>query len=425
MTFCQDIFLIVLHMEQRFSIRSICHRCDHAAGPVEVFGRDFTGRVGKIFRCLIHIRIERNHRVKCIRCVSHPFQRSKCSSSFRAHLDQRHKIISVDIDGSICTAHGSISIGQIRVIRCSLIMCRQYIFYIFRRDLLFRNHAPRNVIGQWCVIGVRTVPVYGIRIQIPFHVPGSRRIVYMVGIVMASEGISWIQNTVHGKIQMVFFDKFFQVRGAHVFFLLAQCVLQIKCIDAQLVRHYHIHIIRHFSCHPVMSADCLQPPDLVSILESDSIIFICSIRFQKMSQSGNTLAGALNIRKHQAHDVFLSDTTRYFFLTVFCRLIYHQRIGALYTRVGCDRFGGCHGYICLIDTACCPDAFSFFCIWHGCIAHRLFRQFYFHMGEHGNIGFRLFFGCYHHELFRCKMSGSGVVVAGDHCGSVVGCFFTY
>ena len=140
---------------------------------------------------------------------------------------------------------------------------------------------------------------------------------------MASEGISWIQNTVHREIQMVFFDKFFQVRGAHIFFLFAQRIFQIKGIDAQLVRHYHIHIIRHFSCHPVMSADRLQPPDLVSILESDSVIFICAIRFQKLSQPGNTLAGALNIRKHQAHDVFLSDTTRYFFLTVFCRLINH------------------------------------------------------------------------------------------------------
>ena len=238
---------------------------------------------------------------------------------------------------------------------------------------------------------------------------------------MASEGISWIQNTVHREIQMVFFDKFFQVRGAHIFFLFAQRIFQIKGIDTKLVWHHDIH----------MSADRLQPPDLVSILESDSVIFICAIRFQKLSQPGNTLAGALNIRKHQAHDVFLSDTTRYFFLTVFCRLIYHQRIGALYTRVGCDRFGGCHGYICLIDTACCPDAFSFQRIGHGSVAHRMFRQRNLHMRNHRFIFPRLFlwmnlfFGCYHREFFRCKMSGSGVIVAGDHCGSVVGCFFTY
>ena len=129
----------------------------------------------------------------------------------RAHLDDRKEIGPVDTDGAVCPFPRFIAVCGIRVVRCSLIVGGQYVFHILYGDLLLRNHHPRNIVGYWCIIGIRSVPFFRVRVQIALHEPGTRCIVNVIGIIVASEGIARIKISIHRKIQMICFNKFFQV----------------------------------------------------------------------------------------------------------------------------------------------------------------------------------------------------------------------
>ena len=186
MTFRCYAFLITFDMEHGFAIRSIGHGCDHTAHPVEVLGGDFSGGSGQVAGCRIYVSVERSQYIKCIGCKRQPLDRL----ALRAHLDQSHDIITVDANGTVCSAHSFIPIRSIRIIGGSLIMGRQHVFYILHRDLLLRHHAPGQIIRKWRVLRIRTIPTFRPGIQGPQHVPGSCGIVYMVRIVMAAKGIS-------------------------------------------------------------------------------------------------------------------------------------------------------------------------------------------------------------------------------------------
>ena len=58
---------------------------------------------------------------------------------------------------------------------------------ILHRDLLLRNHAPRDIVGFRAVVRVRSVPLLCLRIKVALHKPCSWCIVDMVGIAVASE----------------------------------------------------------------------------------------------------------------------------------------------------------------------------------------------------------------------------------------------
>ena len=60
-------------------------------------------------------------------------------------------------------------------------------------------------------------------------------------------------------------------------------ILQIKLIHAKLVRHHYIPVIRNLLRDPVMASNGLQPPDLILILESNTILLIGSVGLQKTS----------------------------------------------------------------------------------------------------------------------------------------------
>ena len=126
----------------------------------------------------------------------------------------------------------------------------------------------------------------------------------MVGIVMAAERISRIENILRlslradGKVQMMLCHKFLHVRGAHIFLLFRQGILDIEPVDAQLVGHHHICLVRHSSGNPVMSADGFQPPDFIHILESNAIHLVSTVLFQQAAQALYTFPSVVNIRKH-------------------------------------------------------------------------------------------------------------------------------
>ena len=207
--------------------------------------------------------------------------------------------------------------------------------------------------------------------------------------------------------------------------LCAQGILQIKRIDPELVRHHHINIIRHSAGNPVMTADRLQPPDLVFIRKSYPVHLVSTVFFQQASQPRDTFSGTVNIREHHRYNVLLTDTSGNLFCTVLRRNIFHQRICSQNSCVGSDGFRGSHAHTCRVDTVRRPDAFSLQRVGHCGITQSLLGQIDLHVRKYGSIFFRLFFRMYHHEFLRGKLSGGRIIVPGDHGRSVIRCFFSY
>ena len=100
-----------------------------------------------------------------------------------------------------------------------------------------------QIVGARREIGIGAVPCEGVGVEIAQHVPAAGRVVDMVGIVMAAEGIARVHRTALCKVQMIPVDKLTQIGRADKVLLLAQCIVQIQHIQPQLVGHDNIHII--------------------------------------------------------------------------------------------------------------------------------------------------------------------------------------
>ena len=284
-------------------------------------------------------------------------------------------------------------------------MRRENIFHILYSNFLFRHHAPWNIVGIWCEVGNRTVPAPCVRIQAATHIPCTWGIVNMIRIVMTAESISRIENAVHSQIQMVFFNKIFQIGRTHIFFLFGKSIFQIELVNTKLIWHDYIDIIRHFAGHPVMTADSLKPPDLLRILKSNAVHFISAILLKQTAEAFDTLSGTVNIWQYKADDVFFTNTAFDFFLSVFGRLINNERVCTKYSWVGSDGFCGGHGNIGFIDAAGCPDAVAFKGVGYSGITHRIVRKVDFHMGKDRYVFAGLPIRMNDHIFFWCKFAG--------------------
>ena len=116
-------------------------------------------------------------------------------------------------------------------------------------------------------------------------------VVNVVGVVVAAKAdVSAVQTAIQREVEVIVPDELPQVGRAEIILLCAESVVEVESVDAQLVRHDHIGVIRHTAGHPVMAANGLQPPDLVHILESDAVHLIGAVLFQQLAQTEHTLA---------------------------------------------------------------------------------------------------------------------------------------
>ena len=207
--------------------------------------------------------------------------------------------------------------------------------------------------------------------------------------------------------------------------LFAKRILQIKFIHTKLIRHHHIPIIRNFLCDPVMPSDRLQPPDLILILECNAILLIGSVGLQKASQAKHTFPCTVDVRKHQIYNIFLTDAARHFLFPVLRRLVFHQRICAKHPGIGRDGLSGSHSHVLFIHAAGRPDPLSLHRVRHCRKLVRMIRKFHFHMGQHRTVCPLLLLWVDHHKFLRGEMTGTGIIVSGDHGGSVIRCMFSY
>ena len=232
----------------------------------------------------------------------------------------------------------------------------------------------------------------------------------MIRIRMGAKSISCIKLSIHRKIQMVYCNKFLQICRTHMLLLFAKGILQVKIVNPKLIRHNNISIIRNPPCNPVMTANGLQPPDLILILKGNSIHLIGSIAFQQGAQTKYALSGTMNIRKKDAYDIFLTDTTLSFFFSILCWDIFYQRIRCQHPFIGGDGFCCRHGNIFFIHTCCRPDTFLVYGIRHGTIAHGIFRKGNLHMRQNRFIVLGLLIRLDDNKFLRIKGSCSGIFI---------------
>ena len=211
----------------------------------------------------------------------------------------------------------------------------------------------------------------------------------MIGIIMRAERIARIQAAVHRKIQMIFLNKLPKIRRAHVLLLFSERILQIQRINAKLIRHHDINIVRHPSCHPVMPADGFQPPDLIHILERNAVHLIGSVLLQQRSQALDALSCTVNVRKDQNHQILFAKAACPLLLSILCGNVLHEWIRTENSFICGDGFRCRHSDIGRIHAACRPGSLSRNRIGNCRITHRIVRKLHLHMGKYGLIMYGL------------------------------------
>ncbi len=277
------------------------------------------------------------------------------------------------------------------------------------------------------MVGVLAVPLLVVRVEEALHVPGARRVVDVVGIGVGTEGVARIErgDVLHGQIQMVAFDELAQIRGAHVLLLVAEGVVEVEFVDAELVRHGHVRLVRHTLGDPMVAADGFEPPDLIDVGEGDAVHLVGAVLFEQRAETGHAFAGGLDIRQHEGKEVLFADTAGHFRLVaVFAFLAFgwgefHERVGAEHALVGGEGFGGAHGHIRLIDAGFAPDTLLQVSVRHGRVLQRIVRQVDFDVGQHTPVMLRLFLGLDDDETLRAEFAVRAVLIAGDDGRSVV------
>ena len=165
-----------------------------------------------------------------------------------------------------------------------------------------------------------------------------------------------------------------------------------------------------------MTADGLQPPYFIRIIESDAVGFVGSVFFQQCAQAFYAFPCGVNIRKHKNDKILFAKTARLFFLGISLCLIDHIGVGAEHPRVGRDRLGCGHSDIRFVDSAGCPDA-VFRIDTRACgVAHRIVRKCYLPMSDDTGIFIFLIFRIYDNGFLYIEMP---VIGAGNHCRSVI------
>ena len=173
-----------------------------------------------------------------------------------------------------------------------------------------------------------------------------------------------------------------------------------------------------------MAANGLQPPDLVHILERNAVHLVSTVGLKQLAQPLHALAGGVDVGQHQIDDILLADAAGHLGLLPLGRLVHHQRVSAQHAGVGGDGLGGGHADIGGIDTGCGPDPLALHGVGHGGHPHGVTGQRDLHMGQHGFVNSRVLLRLHDHKFFGREMPRTGIVVAGDHGGAVIGCVFT-
>ena len=216
------------------------------------------------------------------------------------------------------------------------------------------GHGVLRFKAPWNIIRFGRVIFRVVQVEIAVHIPSARRV---VDVVLHGGGAEYDTRVavaaVHAALRtrrapkMVRFDEFRQVGAAHEFARVAEGVIKIEIVDAELVGDDGAFVVRHAAGDPVVAADGFDVPDFVHVGNDDAVRFVRSVRFKQFGEALHAFAGGADIRQYEGDDVFLADAAWGFRLTIgfVGRLQCDQRVGGEHALVDGDGFGGAHGHV--------------------------------------------------------------------------------
>ena len=165
-------------------------------------------------------------------------------------------------------------------------MARKHVLDVLDGHLALGHTAPGDVVALGRVIGVGTVPhIAGV--EAALHVPGARRVVDVVAVAVGAKGLARVKDRSRAvaldaqrQVQMPLGHPGAQVGRAHMIGLGAFSIVQVKAVDTQLVGHGHIGVIGHALGNPVVTADGLEPPDLVHVAKGDTVVLVGAVALE-------------------------------------------------------------------------------------------------------------------------------------------------
>ena len=315
-------------------------------------------------------------------------------------------------------------------------MAREYVLDVLDGHLALGHAAPGDIVALGRVVGVGTVPhIAGV--EAALHVPGARRVVDVVAVAVRAKGLARVKDRSRAvaldaqrQVQMPLGHPGAQVGRAHVVGLVALGVVQVKAVDAQLVGHGHIGVVRHALGDPVVTADGLEPPDLVHVAKGDAVVLVSAVALEQVAQDTHAVAGGLGIRQHQGHHVLLAQATglrRHIAVLTLVALgghVVHERIGAADALVGGKRLGCGHANIELVETGLGPDTVARDNIGDARIAHGVIGQLNGQVAQDARVDTRLLVGMHYAHALGLKYPVGRVLVTRDQGRPVVACVFT-
>ena len=254
----------------------------------------------------------------------------------------------------------------------------------------------------------------------------------MVAVAVRAKGLARVKDrrrtvalNAQRQVQMPLGHPGAQVGGAHVVGLGALSVIQVKAVDTQLVGHGHIGIVRHALGDPVVTADGLEPPDLVHVAKGDAVVLVSAIALEQVAQDAHAVAGGLGIRQHQGHHVLLAQATgpcRDVSVLAFVALggyVVDERVGAADALVGGERLGCGHANIELVEAGLGPDAVARDNIGDARVAHGVIGQFNGQVTQDARVDARLLVGMHNAHTLGLKYPVGRVLVTRDQGRPVV------
>ena len=310
-------------------------------------------------------------------------------------------------------------------------MAREHVLDVLDGHLALGHAAPGDVVALGRVVGLGTVPhIAGV--EAALHVPGARRVVDMVAVAVRAKGLARVKDGSRAvaldaqcQVQMPLGHPDAQVGGAHMVGLGALGVIQVKAVDAQLVGHGHIGVVRHALGDPVVTADGLEPPDLVNVTKGDAIVLVGTVALEQVAQDTHAVAGRLGVRQHQGHHILLAQTAglrRNIAVLALVTLgghVVHERIGATDALVGGERLGCGHANVELVETGLGPNAVTRDNVGNACVTHGIVGQLNGQVAQDTRVGTRLLVGMHHAHALGLKHPVGRVLVAGDKRRAVV------
>ena len=245
------------------------------------------------------------------------------------------------------------------------------------------------------------------------------------GLARVKDGSRAVALDAQRQVQMPLGHPGAQVGGAHMVGLGALGVIQVKAVDAQLVGHGHIGVVRHALGDPVVTADGLEPPDLVHVAKGDAVVLVSAVALEQVAQDTHAVAGGLGIRQYQGHHVLLAQATglrRNVVILALVALSGHvvdEWIGTANTLVGGKRLGCGHTHVELVESSLGPDAVTGDNVGDARVAHRVNGQLNGQMAQDARINARLLVGMHHAHALGLKYSVGRILVAGDQRRTVI------